>query len=137
MNILSSLSFSLCKRCSSSLTTFMALCCTQSIMSMSLLYLGAQHWIQHAKCVSLDLPALLFLMQPRRLLAAFVVGAHCCLMVSLLSIRTFQGLLSSLSALSVYWCLDLFLPRCRTLHFPLYSCMKFLSAHFSSLFRFP
>ncbi|KAK4810721.1 hypothetical protein QYF61_007695 [Mycteria americana] len=35
----------------------------------------------------------------------------------------------------VYWCMGLFLPWCRTWHFPLLNCMRFLSAHFSSLSR--
>ncbi|KAK4806792.1 hypothetical protein QYF61_005588 [Mycteria americana] len=35
----------------------------------------------------------------------------------------------------MYWCLGLFLPRGRTLPFPLLNFMRFLSAHFSSLFR--
>ena len=34
---------------------------------------------------------------------------------------------------SLYWYMGLFFPRCGTLHFPLSSFMRFLSAHFSSL----
>lgn len=53
--------------------------------------------------ISLDLLAMLFLGQPRGLLAAFVTGAYCCCMFGSWSIRTFLGFLSSLSVLSVYW----------------------------------
>lgn len=51
---------------------------------------------ERERFTSLDLLAMLFLVQPRRLLAAFVAGARCCLTVSLLSIRTPQSLLFSL-----------------------------------------
>ena len=44
--------------------------------------------------------------------------------------------LSSWSAPSLYWCLVLFLYRCRTLHFPLLNFMRFPSVHLSSLSRF-
>lgn len=35
----------------------------------------------------------------------------------------------------LYWCLRLFLPRCRTSHFPLINFMRFLFTPFSNLFR--
>lgn len=45
-------------------------------------------------------------------------------------------LLSSQTALSMSWCMGLFLPRdSKTLHFPLLNFIKFLSSHFSSLVR--
>ena len=36
---------------------------------------------------------------------------------------------------STYWCLELFLPRSRTLHFPLLNLLRFPLARFSSLLR--
>lgn len=45
-------------------------------------------------------------------------------------------LLCSWMALSIYWRMELFLPRCRTCQFPLLNLMRFLWAHFSSLSRF-
>ena len=45
------------------------------------------------------------------------------------------GLLSSRSAPSLYWCMGLFLPRCRTLHLPLLNFIRFLCAQLSSLYR--
>ena len=44
-------------------------------------------------------------------------------------------LLHSRSAPSLYWCMGLFLPRCRTPHLPLCNLIRFLSAQLSSLFR--
>lgn len=35
----------------------------------------------------------------------------------------------------MYWCLELFFPRCRTLHFAWLNIMRFLWAHFSCLLR--
>ena len=62
-------------------------------------------------------------MHPRNPLAFLAVRAHCWLMVNLSSTRTPRSLsselLSSRSALTLYWCMGLFLPRCRTLHLPL------------------
>jgi len=119
-------------------------------MSMSALYWGAQTWAQHSRCsltsaeqrgriILLCLLAALHLTQPRVLSTFFAAGAHCWLMVNLVSTRTSRGfsanLLSSWAAPSIYWCMGLSLPRCRTLHFPLLNCMRFLSAHFSSLLR--
>ncbi|KAK4810782.1 hypothetical protein QYF61_008754, partial [Mycteria americana] len=111
--------------------------------------LGAQNWIQSSRCsltsaeergriTSLDLLAILCLMQPRIPLA-LAARAHCWLMFNLVSTRTPRSfsarLLSSWVAPSIYWCLGLFLPKCRTWHFPWLNCMRFLSAHFSSLLR--
>lgn len=36
---------------------------------------------------------------------------------------------------SIYWCMGLFLPRVRTLHFPLLNFMRVMQAHFFSLLR--
>ena len=44
-------------------------------------------------------------------------------------------LLSSRSAPSLYWCMGLFLPRCRTLPLPWLNLIRFLSAQLSSLSR--
>ena len=94
---------------------------------------------QRGGVTSPDLLAVLCLMQPRRSLAAFGTRAHCCLVVNLVPTRTPRAfsakLFRSWSAPSMYWCMDLFLPRCRTLHFPSLNFMRFLSAHSSSLLR--
>lgn len=60
-------------------------------------------------------------MQPRVLLTAFAVRLRCWLMVSLLVYQDPRSFSAELSfkplASSIYWCLGLFLPRCRSLHF--------------------
>jgi len=60
-------------------------------------------------------------------------------MVNLSSISTprslYTELLPSRSVLSLYWCMGLFLPRCRTLHLPSSIFMRLLCAQLSSLFR--
>ena len=72
-------------------------------------------------------------MHPRIPLAA---RAHCWLTVNLSSTSTPRSLsaqlLSSRSAPSLYWYMTLFLPRCRTLHLPLLSLIRFLSAQLSA-----
>ncbi|NXW18147.1 TENS3 protein, partial [Circaetus pectoralis] len=96
----------------------------------SLWYWGAQNRAQRSRCglasakqrgriAPLDLLATLFLMQLRILMTAFAMRLHCWLMVSLLSTRTPRSFSAELSsnqlAPSMYWCLGLFLPRCRSL----------------------
>ena len=72
---------------------------------------------------------------------AFLVAtrAHGWLMVNLSSTSTPRSLstelLSSKSAPSLYWCMGLLLPRCRTLHLPLLNFIRFLCAQLSSLSR--
>ena len=82
------------------------------------------------RITSVSLLATLFLMQPRMLLALLAARMHYWLVFNLVSTRTrrsiFTKLLSSLSSPSMYWCLGLFLPRCRTVHFPLLNFMRFL-----------
>jgi len=60
-------------------------------------------------------------------------------MASLSSTRTPRSLsaelLSSRSTPSLYWCMGLFLPSCRTLHLPFLNLIRFLSAQLSNLFR--
>lgn len=67
-----------------------------------------------------DILTILSLMQPGILLAFLVARAHCWLMFILVSTRTprsfFEELLSICVTHSMYWCLELFIPRCRTLH---------------------
>ncbi|KAK4826741.1 hypothetical protein QYF61_010994 [Mycteria americana] len=67
-------------------------------------------------------------MQTRIPLAFFVAKARCWLMFNLVSIRTPRSfsakLLCCQSALSMYQCMGLFLPRQRTLHFPLLNFMN-------------
>ena len=62
-------------------------------------------------------------MHPRIPLAFLAARAHYWLMVNLSSTSTPSSVstevLSSRSAPSLYWCMGLFLPRCRTLHVPL------------------
>jgi len=78
-------------------------------------------------------------MYPRIPLAALAARAHCWLMVKLLSTRTPTSLSAELSSIryarSLYWCIGLFLMRCRTLHLPLLSLIRFLSAQHPSLSR--
>lgn len=66
------------------------------------------------------------------LFATFAVRVHWWPMVSWLSTETpwssSTNLLSSWPAFSVYWCLEFFLHRCRTLQLPLLKIVKFLSA---------
>lgn len=61
------------------------------------------------------------LMQPRLLLVFWVTNVYYCLMVSLVFIRLFESsstkLLSSQSVPSLYWCLEIFIPRHWTWHF--------------------
>ncbi|XP_068788224.1 uncharacterized protein [Struthio camelus] len=94
---------------------------------------------ERGRITSLDLLPTLCLMHPRRPLAFLATRAHCCLMLHLLSTGTprsfFMELLSSRSTPSLYWCMGLFLPRCRTLHLPLLNFRRVLSAQLSSLSR--
>ena len=79
------------------------------------------------------------LMQSRIPFACFEARVCCWPMVLLLSTRTpwsFSAkLLSSWVTLSKYWCMELFLPRCRTLKFSLLHFIRFLPAHFSNMLR--
>ena len=78
-------------------------------------------------------------MHPRIPLASLATRAHCWLMVNLWFPSTprslFTELLSSRSAPSLYWCMGLFLPRCRTLHLLLLNFIRFVSAQLSGLSR--
>lgn len=72
-----------------------------------------------------------------RSLAGEVLQALYCLHGSLLDFETRPiEFLSSWVAAPIYWGLVYFLPRCKTLHFPLLNFMMFLSSHFSSLLRY-
>ena len=72
---------------------------------------------------SLDLLATLLLMQPRIRLAFWAASTHCWVILSFLSTNTLKyfslGLLSIPSSPSLYLCLGLPQPRCRTLHLAL------------------
>ena len=76
-------------------------------------------------------------MHPRIPLAFLAARSHCWLMVNLSSTRIPRSLSaelhSSRSVPSLYWCMRLFLPRCRTLRLPLLNLIRFLSAQLSSL----
>lgn len=64
------------------------------------------------------------------LLAFLAIRVHGWLRVSLLSPRTprpFSAKVFSTQPACMFWCLGMFLPRCRTLHFPMHF-MSFLSA---------
>lgn len=91
------------------------------------------------RITSLDLLAMLFLMQPRRLLAFLAARAHFWLVVNMLvekSSRSFSAeLRSSQMAPRLYWSLGLFMPRCRTSYFHLLNFTRFFSSHFFSLLR--
>jgi len=91
------------------------------------------------RSTSLYLLATLLLMHPRIPLAFLAIRAHCWLMVKLLSTSTPRSLsaelLSNRSTPSLYRCMGLFVPRCRTLHLPLLNFIRFLSAQLSSLSR--
>ena len=67
-------------------------------------------------------------MHPRIPLAFLADRAHCWLMVNLSSTRTPRPLsaelFSSRSTPSLYWCMGLFLPRCRTLLLPLLNLIR-------------
>lgn len=60
---------------------------------------------------------------------------HRWLMINLLSTRTRKPcsteLLSSRSSLNLYWCIQLFLPRDRTLHLPLFVFLITITSHSS------
>lgn len=77
--------------------------------------------------------------QPRRLLAFLATRAHCCLLLSLVSLSTHRHfstkLLSSWSDPRIEEYMGLLVPTCRVLHFPLLNFIRFLFANFSSLSR--
>ena len=90
---------------------------------------------QRGRITSLDLLAILLLMQPKMLLAAFCCKGVLLAHVNLVSTASSSAkLLSSQAVRSLYWCMALFLPRGRTWHFPL-SFVRFLLACFLSLLR--
>ena len=128
----------------------MVLHCTLFSLPTSILYWGAQNWTQYFKCgltnakkressASLDLLVTFLLMQPKILLAFLSTGAQHCFMLNLVSTRTPRSFsakpLSILLTPSIYLCIELLFPRCRTLHFIFLNVMRFLSHHFSSLLR--
>ena len=128
---------------------FVALHWTPSRSSLSFLNWGAQNGTQNSWCghtrtewrgrtTSLNLLAIFFVIHLRRPLAFLATRAHCWLMVSLLSARTpmsFYSELSSRSAPNLYCCMQLFLPRYRTLRLLLLEIFRFLSAQLTSLYR--
>ena len=81
----------------------------------------------------------IFILLWRLSLAFLKIRAHSWLTVKLSSTRTSRPLstelLYSRSALSLYWCIGLFLPKFRTLHLPLLNLMRFFSAQLSSVCR--
>ena len=80
-------------------------------------------------------------MQPRIQLAFWAARARCWLMLSFSSISTPKscslGLLSSHSPPSLYLCLGLPRPMCRTLHLTLLNFMRFTQAHLSRPVQVP
>lgn len=108
LNTPSSFTISMYETCYSPSVTFVALHWISSRKSLSFLYpdlVTAPTWTQHSWCLTsaeywsritfLDLLAMLLLMQPRTPSAFFAARAHCCLMISLVSIRTFPSKLPS------------------------------------------
>lgn len=91
---------------------------------------------QTGKIISLNLLMMLFLMYSIKLLAFFSKKAHFWLMVKFSSTGILAHFLPScLLAPSMYWCLELFFPRCRTCHLPLLNFTTFLRKHSSNLLR--
>lgn len=91
---------------------------------------------QTGRIIALNLLIMLFLMYSRRLLAFCAKKAYFWLVVNFLFTGTPAPFLPSfLSAPSIYWCLGLFLPKCRTCHLPLLNFTMFLTKHFSYLLR--
>ena len=82
---------------------------------------------------------MIFLMHPRITLVFLAIRAHCWLMVNLLSTKTLKffsaELLYNRSAPNLYWCTQLFLPRCRTPLLPLLNLIRFPFTQLSSLSR--
>lgn len=73
-----------------------------------------------------------------RLLATFATGAHCCLTLSLVSMRTphiFSCKVYQQVRPSLLWSMGFFIPNCRTLYFPLLNVAMFLWAHFSGMLK--
>ena len=112
--------------------------------------LGVQSWTQDSRwgltraeyrgrIPSLDLLAMLLLMQPRAQLAFWAARAHCCVILSFLSTSTLTsfsaGLLSIHSLPNLSLCLGLPRPMCRTLHLALLNFLMFAQAHISSQSR--
>jgi len=77
-------------------------------------------------------------MQPGTWAAFWSTNTHCQLLLSFsfhTSHNSCSGLLSIHSPLTLYLCLGLPWPSCRTLPLPLLNCMMFVQAYASSLFR--
>ena len=76
---------------------------------------------------------MLLLMQPRIQLAVWAVSAHCQVVLSFLSTSSLKccssSLLSIPSSPSLYLCLGLPWPRCRTLHLASFNTMRFTQAY--------
>lgn len=135
------------ERGSSPFIIFVAFRWTLSCMSVSLLHWGAQNWTQDSRCdlTSAELERKDQLSQPASntlLNAAWDAICRLCSKGTLLTqvqLSVHQDplfsvkLLSSWVALSIYWYMRLFLPRCRTLYFFLLNFIRFLSTHFSNL----
>lgn len=92
------------------------------------------------RVIFLYLLATLCLMQSKTHLAVSAASARCWFIFNLaftwIPRSFFAEQLSSCVVLSMFWCLRLFLPSHRTWHIPLLKSMLFLSARFSSLWRF-
>ena len=82
---------------------------------------------------------MVLLVQPRIQLAFWAVSTHCQVMLSFLLTDTHKSFLAVLLSIhylpSLYLCLKLPLPTCRTLHLALLNFMRFTWTHFSSLSR--
>lgn len=78
-------------------------------------------------------------MRPRISLAFLAPTAYCRLMFNLVFARPTRSLSaklpSSWSVSRMFWCLWLFFPKCRTLHFSFLNHMRFLSVHFYILLK--
>jgi len=78
-------------------------------------------------------------MHPRIPVTFFATSTHCWLMENLSSTRTRRsfstGVLSSRGSPNLYWCMWLFLLRCKTLHLLLLILIRFFPAQRSGLLR--
>ena len=129
---------------------FCGFLCTHSNRSMSFLCWGLQHWTQDFRwgltraeqkdrIPCLALLAMRLLMKPKTWSTIWATSTHCWLMLSFLPINTPKSsslrLLSVSSSHTLYLCLGLPWPMCRTLYLALLKFMMFAQAHISRLSR--
>lgn len=114
---------------------------------MSVLYWRARNWMHYSKCVSPGLSSGEDHL-PHPAGNTFpnatqdTVGRLCCKHALVQPVvyqhpqDLYYRLLSCKSALSLCWCIGLFLPSCRTHYLPLLNLIRFPSAHFPACWCF-